>query len=66
MENYKLVTNEIKYLPKYSLAGMRSSGYDLNNYRAKYNHISRAESMYNNFIKFIPRGSHLGKYRPLK
>lgn len=66
MENYKLETKEVKYLSKDYGIKMMSLGYNLNNYREKYNHISTAESMYNNLMKFIPRGSHLGNYKPLK
>jgi hypothetical protein len=66
MENYKIETNEIKYLSKDYGIGMRTLGYNLNNYREKYNHTSTAESRYNNFIKYLPRGSHIGKYGPLK
>jgi hypothetical protein len=37
-------------------------GYNLGEYREKYNHISTAQNMYNNFVKYLPRGSHIGKY----
>ena len=57
MANYKIETYEIKSLSK---------DYILGNYRQKYDHISTAESIYNNFIKFIPRGNHIGRYEPLK
>jgi hypothetical protein len=66
MENYRLEINNVKYLSKDSGIGMRNSGYNLNNYRQEYTHISTAESIYNNFMKFMPRGSHIGKYAPLK
>jgi len=63
MENYKSGIDLSKYTSKENLM---SASYNLGEYRQKYSHTSTAESRYNNFMRLIPTGSHIGKYEPLK
>jgi hypothetical protein len=68
MENYQTGINfkETKCIPRNYMKGMMNSNYNLGEYRQKYLHTSTAESMYNNFVKYLQRGSHIGKYEPPK
>jgi hypothetical protein len=65
MENYQSGIDMRKYISKGNLNGS-GSNYNLGEYRQKYIGNSSAENMYNNLMKFLPRGGHIGKYEALK
>jgi hypothetical protein len=61
MENYQAGNTTSNY--NYN-SGI-SKEYSLGEYRQKYVGNGFGDSIYNNFMKFIPRVNH-GKYEPLK
>ena len=56
MENYKSGMSDINYLSKNYVNSMSNMG-SVN---------ASAENVYNNLIKYLPRGSHIGNYNNSK
>ncbi|MEK6833836.1 MAG: hypothetical protein AABY32_07370 [Nanoarchaeota archaeon] len=56
MENYKSGTSDINYLSKNYVNSMSNMG-SVN---------TSAENAYNNLIKYLPKGNHIGNYGPSK
>jgi hypothetical protein len=68
MENYQpgIKLKDMNYIPRNYGKESFNSNYSLGEYRQKYLNISTAQGSYNDFMRNLPRGSHIGKYQPLK
>jgi hypothetical protein len=68
MENYKagIQLKDMNYISRNYGKGSFNSNYSLGEYRQKYLNTPASVNIYNDFMRNLPRGSHIGKYEPLK